>query len=203
MPFLASLRRLAAALPAAALLAAVPAPAAAQPLALDASVACAPGATCDALRFFLALPATAPAPASIATLELTLLTPGWSFVGGPTVAFTAEDALGLTFGGAADVRDGGAPAAAGAQAYVDFLGQLSSFELFPGAGGYVQLVVTPGTDPVAFRYAGTDFSGAAFDGTVGAGGVPGVVPEPSTWTLLGAGVVALALADARRRRAAA
>ncbi len=180
-----------------------PTVAAAQPVALDASAVCLPGGTCDALRISLALPVAAPAPLSIATLRLTLLSPGWSFVGGPTVAFTAEDALGLPFGGTADLADAGGPAAVGPQAFIDFLAQGSSFELFPGAGGFLQLVVSAGADPVALRYEGTDFAGAAFDGTIGAGPIPGVVPEPTTLLLLAGGLAVLVAHHAARRRATA
>ena len=201
-PLLATsiVRRLAAVLPVAALLAA--APAAAQPVAIDASAACVPGATCDALRFSFALPASAAAPFSFSTLRLTLAAPGWSFVGGPTVAFAAEDALMMPFGGTADLFGGGGLAAiSGPAALVDFGAQLSSFELFPGASGWLELAVSAGAEPIAFAYEGTDAAGATFGGTVGAP-TTGVVPEPATVVLLGSGLFALGGLGAVRRRQA-
>lgn len=190
--------RVAAALAALAL--GLPARASAQ-LPLIASASCAPGVpACGVVRFDFTFAAAPLPPLSLATLRFDLLTPGWSFAGGPAVTVAAGDLFGpFPAGLAAEVRTGGTPTAGGTALFIDLMGQGSSFELLPGSSGWVEVAVTAGSVPLRFAFEGVDLAGESVTGT---GGAVTTTPEPASVLLLGAGLALLLGAGVRARRVA-
>jgi hypothetical protein len=155
---------------------------------------CGPGTTCTSLRFNLVNSGGS----TLLFTALAFTSNNAAFRFAPTAGgvsfYSANDAVG-PLGGPATVAPGGA------QLSIDFVGSSGfPFELTPGTSGWldVPLSATPAIAPNAggtFSYAAT-VQGATLTGNVA------VLPEPSTYALLGTGLAVLGLASRRRRRAA-
>ncbi len=155
---------------------------------------CGPGTTCTSLRFNIVN-------AGASTLlfdALTLTSNNAAFRFAPTAGgvalYSAFDAVG-PLGGSATVAPGGA------QLSINFVGSSGfRFELTPGTSGWLDVPLS-GTPAIASNAGGTFSYAATVQGAPLTGSVA-VLPEPSTYALLGTGMAVLGLGARRRRRAA-
>jgi len=175
------LRRLSAAALVALLLA--PGAASAQ---LGFGVTCTPGIPgCTSLRFSFA---DSGPDVGLNTLNLLLGGSAWTFTpgGSSTVGlYSAVDGVG-PFSGFTTIG------ASGRSAAIDFLDNGFPFTLLSGGTGYLDIQATGTGAPPDASFTATTDGGATITGSS--------VPEPPTASLLGAGLAALVLGAAHRRR---